>query len=103
MRGSSMSATTASCGAWKIRAFIVLLGLRQSEWRCWRRSCGNQHLHVFGGVRAQSFEARFRLVHAQMGGDHAFDRKSSGGDLCGHAWPVVDAVAPTANDLQVVQ
>src|SRR5262245_44383760 len=92
MSGSSMSATTASFGAWKIRAFMALLG-----------SCRDQHLATLRRLRRQALEGRLGLVHAQPAGYDALDREAPGRDLCGDPRPVVDAIAPAADDLQVVQ
>src|SRR5689334_20545796 len=85
--GSATSVTVAWCGASKISAFIVLLG-----------SCRDQHLHVLGRAGGQAFEARLRLVHREAPGDDPFDRKPPRRDLCREPGPVVDAVAPAADD-----
>src|SRR5581483_11340132 len=85
--GSGISATVAWWGASKIRAFIALLG-----------SCRDQDLHVLGRVGGQALEARLSLLHAQPRGDDPFDGESSRCDLRGDPRPVVDAVAPAADD-----
>src|SRR5262245_4150974 len=92
MSGSPMSPTTASCGAWKMRAFMVLLG-----------SCRDQLLHVLRRPGGEPLEGRFGLVHGETAGDDALDGEAPGRNLCRHPRPVVDAVAPAPDDLEGVE
>src|SRR5262249_6193289 len=90
--GCSMSVTTALCGAWKMRAFMALLGSRR-----------DQHLHLLRHAGGEPLEGRLGLGHAETTGNDALHGEPSRRDLRGDARPVVDAVAPAADDLEVVE
>ena len=97
--GCSISVTTASCGALEDQCLHRSPSCRWSL--CISR---DQHLHVLRRARAQPLEAR--LAPRPCGSRPVTTRSTGrppGGDLRRDARPVVDAVAPAPDDLQVVQ
>src|SRR5262249_54103923 len=90
--GTSSSRIAAFRGSSKTSAFIPVPS-----------SLLDQDLDLVGGSRSQTSERVGRIVERYAARDHPLDRQAPGADLRRDTVEVVDPVAPSADDREIVE